>query len=152
MGKDVLVILMMAFGLFAILMFILFYIYAKKSYNSKHIDDNYFDEDELCDLVDIVIDGKIITFDANDYQLNKGTQVNVLLDNIIYEGIVERANYHESLRNIHETPRLLILSNNIDNDIKINENNTYKLNEIEENIIKENNELDEGEFIPRKKK
>lgn len=41
MGKDVLVILMVAFGLFAIVMFILFFIYLKKYYNSKHIDEDY---------------------------------------------------------------------------------------------------------------
>lgn len=41
MGKDVLVILMVAFGLFAILMFILFFIYLKKYYNSKHLESDY---------------------------------------------------------------------------------------------------------------
>jgi len=39
MKMDILVILMMAFGLFAILMFILFYIYAKKHYNDKQMND-----------------------------------------------------------------------------------------------------------------
>ncbi len=41
MGKDILVILMVAFGLFAILMFILFFIYLKKYYNNKHTDEDY---------------------------------------------------------------------------------------------------------------
>ena len=41
MIEDILVILMMAFGLFAILMFILFYVYLKKRYNKKHIFDDY---------------------------------------------------------------------------------------------------------------
>ena len=41
MEKDVLVILMIAFGIFAIVMFILFYVYLKKYYNSKHIEDDY---------------------------------------------------------------------------------------------------------------
>ena len=41
MGKDVLVILMVAFGLFAILMFILFYVYLRKYYNNRHISDDY---------------------------------------------------------------------------------------------------------------
>jgi len=41
MGKDVLVILMVAFGLFAIIMFVLFFVYLKKYYNNKKIDDDY---------------------------------------------------------------------------------------------------------------
>ena len=41
MIEDILVILMMAFGLFAILMFILFYVYLKKRYNKKHLSDDY---------------------------------------------------------------------------------------------------------------
>ncbi len=41
MGKDVLVILMVAFGLFAIVMFVLFFVYLKKYYNSRHIDNDY---------------------------------------------------------------------------------------------------------------
>ena len=41
MEKDILVILMVAFGLFAIVMFILFFVYLKKYYNDKHISDDY---------------------------------------------------------------------------------------------------------------
>ena len=41
MEKDILVILMIAFGLFAVIMFVLFYAYLRKYYNNKHIDDNY---------------------------------------------------------------------------------------------------------------
>ncbi len=41
MGKDILVILMIAFGLFAIIMFVLFFVYLKKYYNSRHINDDY---------------------------------------------------------------------------------------------------------------
>lgn len=41
MGKDILVILMVAFGLFAIIMFVLFYAYLKKYYNNKHISEDY---------------------------------------------------------------------------------------------------------------
>ena len=41
MLNDILVIVMMAFGLFAICMFILFYVYLKKHYNNRHIDDDY---------------------------------------------------------------------------------------------------------------
>ena len=41
MEKDILVILMIAFGIFAILMFILFYVYLKKYYNDKHIEQDF---------------------------------------------------------------------------------------------------------------
>lgn len=41
MLDDILVILMVAFGLFAICMFILFYVYLKKHYNNKHMSDDY---------------------------------------------------------------------------------------------------------------
>ncbi len=49
MVNDILVILMMAFGLFAIAMFILFYVYLKKHHNSKYVSDDYtsdLEEDE----------------------------------------------------------------------------------------------------------
>ena len=41
MENEILVILMVAFGLFAIVMFILFFIYLKRYYNNKHLDDDY---------------------------------------------------------------------------------------------------------------
>ena len=41
MVNDILVILMMAFGIFAIVMFILFYVYLKKHNYNKHINDDY---------------------------------------------------------------------------------------------------------------
>ena len=41
MEKDILVILMIAFGLFAVIMFVLFYAYLKKYHNERIIDDNY---------------------------------------------------------------------------------------------------------------
>lgn len=51
MKSDILVILMMAFGLFAILMFILFYVYAKKYYNEKKINEDYdLDDDKENDI------------------------------------------------------------------------------------------------------
>ena len=46
MEKDVLVILMVAFGLFAIVMFVLFFVYLKKYYNSRHINEDYTKEEE----------------------------------------------------------------------------------------------------------
>ena len=41
MEKEVLVILMVAFGIFAIAMFILFFIYLKKYYNERHLEEDY---------------------------------------------------------------------------------------------------------------
>ncbi len=56
MEKDVLVILMVAFGLFAIIMFILFFIYLKKYYNNRHLNDDYRKEiDDEDDLVEPVV-------------------------------------------------------------------------------------------------
>ena len=160
MEKDILVILMMAFGLFAILMFILFYIYVKKYYNAKHLTENYQSEDEECELVDIMINDNIVTFDANNYILNTEEQVKVVMDNHIYNGIVKRENYNESINNIVETPRLLVLDtkkeekvedNSSFEDVKLyNSINETKLVE-EEPIIYENNDFDETEFIPKKK-
>lgn len=71
MEKDVLVILMMAFGLFAILMFILFYIYARKHYNEKHIDEEYDalpnDESDEIELKETKKEKKTIDNDELDY-------------------------------------------------------------------------------------
>jgi flagellar basal body-associated protein FliL len=56
MEKDILVILMVAFGLFAIVMFILFFIYLKKYYNSKHISEDYkkqIDDDAIEEIEEI---------------------------------------------------------------------------------------------------
>ena len=56
MEKDVLVILMVAFGIFAIVMFILFFIYLRKYYNNKHIEDDYkkqIDADIIDDIEEI---------------------------------------------------------------------------------------------------
>lgn len=56
MELDVLAILMVAFGLFAILMFILFYVYAKKTHNTKHMSDDYnVDESEE----DVIVNNNI---------------------------------------------------------------------------------------------
>ena len=41
MLNDILAIIMVSFGLFAISMFVLLYVYLKRHYNYKHIDDNY---------------------------------------------------------------------------------------------------------------
>ena len=41
MVNDILVILMVAFGLFAIIMFVLLYVFLKKNYNNRHLSDDY---------------------------------------------------------------------------------------------------------------
>ena len=50
MEKDILVILMIAFGLFAVIMFVLFYAYLKKYYNNRRISDDF--EKEIDNRVD----------------------------------------------------------------------------------------------------
>ena len=52
MVNDILVIIMVAFGLFAILMFILLYVYMKKNYNIRHMNYDYekdIDKEEIDD-------------------------------------------------------------------------------------------------------
>jgi len=161
MEKDILVILMMAFGLFAILMFILFYIYAKKYYNTKHLTENYQDDDEECELIDILINDKIITFDANNYILSNNDHVKVMMDNNIFDGIVKKENYVEHINNIVETPRLLVLDmkkeekvedNKTVEDVRLYDSiNKTKIVEDKPNVF-ENNDYNEMEFIPKKKK
>ncbi len=46
MNMDILAILMVAFGLFAVLMFVLFCIYVKKYNNEKHLTEDFDDDDE----------------------------------------------------------------------------------------------------------
>ena len=161
MEKDILVILMMAFGLFAILMFILFYIYAKKYYNTKHLTDNYRDDDEECELIDILINDKIVTFDANNNVLSNDEQVKVIMDNNTYDGIVKKENYHENINNIIVTPRLLVLDTNKEKIVDVTksyeEDELYDDININNNIEEktkgfENSDYDEMDFIPKKKK
>ena len=131
MGKDILVILMMAFGLFAILMFILFYIYAKKYYNEKHLTDDY-EEDEEKEFIDIMINGKNYTFYANNENLKNGNKVKVMIDGKIRNGIVKRENYFESLSKIKKEPKLLEI--------------------VKNKKTKKVLSTDEMEFVPKKKK
>lgn len=161
MEKDILVILMMAFGLFAILMFILFYIYAKKYYNTKHLTENYQDDDEECELIDILINDKIITFDANNYILSNNDHVKVVMDNNTFDGIVKKENYVEHINNVVETPRLLVLDTK--KEEKVEDNKTVEdvrlydsINETkiveDKPTVFENNDYNEMDFIPKKKK
>ncbi len=161
MEKDILVILMMAFGLFAILMFILFYIYAKKYYNAKHLTENYQDDDDECELIDILINNKIITFDANNYILSNNDHVKVVMDNNTFDGIVKKENYMEHINNVVETPRLLVLDmkkeekvedNKTVEDVKLYDSiNETKIVEDKPTVF-ENNDYNEMDFIPKKKK
>ena len=50
MGNDILVIIMVAFGLLANVMFVLFFVYLKKYYGSKHIEEDY--KKELDEKID----------------------------------------------------------------------------------------------------
>lgn len=132
MEKNVLIILMMAFGLFAILMFILFYIYAKKHYNDNHLNEDYddFSDDEV-ELVEILISNKSYVFDANVFNLEEGQKVRVILNGETVNGRVIKANYMESLNKLTKRPEKLVLSNEVE------ETKTFS---------------DDMDFVPRKKK
>ena len=71
--NDILVILMVAFGLFTIVMFILFYVYLRKHYNSKHLEDDYEklgEEDDFEQYTEEVAPVK--TFPSEDSDSNDG--------------------------------------------------------------------------------
>ncbi len=147
MKMDILAILMVAFCLFAILMFILFYIYAKKYYNEKKISDDYkLESDEVNDdipkieLIDISINGKNYVFDANNYHLNYNDMVKVMINGFTYNGVVTKGNYMDDLGHYSQIPTKLVLEE---------ENDSEPLNQVEDNYQEINDESDE--FIPRKK-
>ena len=132
MEKNILVILMMAFGLFAILMFILFYIYAKKHYNENHINEDYDLEDNEIELVEIIINNKNYLFDSNGYNVEEGNKVRVVINGEVVNGRVIKANYEEPLSKLGKRPEKLILS------------------EEKEEVKSPLN--DDMEFVPKKKK
>lgn len=139
---DILVILMMAFGLFAILMFILFYIYAKKYYNEKHIIDEEMDNTVNIDAVDISIRGNVITFDANNKNLMNGERVSLMYNNTPCNGIVTRSNYELHLEMGEKIPNRLVLIPKENVEVEyINVNNEKEVNYFG----------DEIEFVPKKK-
>lgn len=84
MEMDILIILIMAFGLFAILMFILFYIYAKKHYNDKHIHNELELIDDIEDINDEPIIEEITDDKKNLEELNT-QEVKNKEDNFDYE-------------------------------------------------------------------
>ena len=136
MEIDVLAILMVAFGLFAILMFILFYAYAKKYYNEKHLTEDY--EDDEIDLVDIIINGKKYIFNANNYNLIENEKVKVLIENTVHDGIVSKSNYIGNISDYKVIPNKLVLQ---EEKKEKEEKENYK--EIESNEMED--------FIPKKK-
>ena len=125
MEMDILAILMVAFGLFAVLMFILFYAYIKKYYNEKHLVDDYHDDnDDVYDLVNILIGDKEYVFDANGYYLKLNEKVRVFMNNNTYDGIVTKENYKDSPNDkpekllIEEVTKEELPSNVLVNDIE----------------------------------
>lgn len=64
MLNEVLAILVVSFGIFAIAMFIVLYIHLKKNYNSKHIEEDYkkeldesfIEEDDETEEISIISD------------------------------------------------------------------------------------------------
>lgn len=141
MGKDVLVILMMAFGLFAILMFILFYVYAKRYFNEKKLTDDYNLDDEEREYIDISVDDMEYTFYADGNNLKKDDKVRVKIDGIVKDGIVTKANYFEYTRKLSNVPRALEIEREIPQEAK---------EEVKEKKVLSFDEMDD--FVPEKKK
>lgn len=143
MGKDVLVILMMAFGLFAILMFILFYIYAKRYFNEKKLTDDYNLDDEEREYIDILADKMEYTFYADGNTFKKDDEVKVKIDGAIKSGVIVRPNYFEYTRKLKNVPRVLEI---------VKEEQEEKVPDKEKTNKKVlfNDEMDD--FVPTKKK
>ena len=155
MKMDILAILMVAFALFAILMFILFFVYAKKYHNEKKISEDYndlddeesSDNDEMLDvkkeieLIDIMINDKNYVFDANNYHLNNNQDVLVSINGIDYRGIVTKSNYKADLDDFIQIPTKLELNENVEIFDK-------KTEEVE-NTQESSNDMEE--FVPIKK-
>ncbi len=151
MRIEVLAILMVAFCLFAILMFVLFYIYAKKTHNEKMYSDDYVALDDAVDndindeieLVDIMINGEYYVFDANNYQLVDNESVELDINGNTFNGIVTKGNYKDSLSNYNQIPTKLIL-----NEIKESIFDEYDSDNYSEQVA--DNDIDD-EIIPKKK-
>ena len=131
MGKDVLVILMVAFGLLAIVMFVLFFVYLRRYYNSKHINDDYKKD----------LDNNKDFLDGNELNNNyKNKQVE--------ENNVEKNNYNKEEHN-DKKKKFYFYRKNKYNNYNHNNFNHNKNDNNHENINKEQN--DDVEFIPLKK-
>ena len=155
MKMDILAILMVAFALFAILMFILFYIFAKKYHNEKRISEDYndLDNDEIVvdedkieekkniELIDIWIENKSYVFEANNYHLYVNQDVSVLVNDRTYRGVVTRSNYLDDITNYPQLPTKLVLKEEKDEVIP----------DIMVDIPSDTVESYEDEFVPKKK-
>ena len=155
MKMDVLAILMVAFALFAILMFILFYIFAKRYHNEKSISDDYKDLDndddvvvddrptvkQEIELVDIWINSKDYVFDANKHQLFVNQEVDVVVNDNTYHGVVTRSNYLDDLANYPQLPTKLV----------IKEKEETIIPDIIQEIPDDDVNNEDDDFIPRKK-
>ena len=98
MEKDVLVILMIAFGIFAIAMFILFYVYLKKYYNGKHIEQDFENDIFKDDLDDDIISTNPDdnTFSSNDEIVSKDELFTPLIeDNNVLDNKNDEEDYTE---------------------------------------------------------
>lgn len=149
MTMDILAILMVAFCLFAILMFILFYIYARKYYNQKKISDDYtvldkdevtYDDSSQIELIDIMINGKNYVFDANNNHLNYNETVRININGSVYTGIVIKDNYKDDLGHFEQIPTKLILEKEevINEDVN---NNQVESDSSEEFVPKKKDEI-----------
>lgn len=148
MEMDILAILMVAFCLFAIGMFILFYIYARKYHNEKNMSDDYkvIDDENPKDeieLIDISINNKDYVFDANGYNLYNYQEVEVVIDGNSYIGTVTRGNYQDDVNNYIQMPTKLVLKEKMD----INDSSEV----INKELVIEDNNSQEEEFVPIKK-
>lgn len=147
MKMDILAILMVAFCLFAIGMFILFYIYAKKYHNEKNLSEDYMIDDEEeqreeIELVDLSINDKDYVFDANGYHLNRYQEIDVIINGNIFTATVIRENYKDYLDNYNQVPTKLV----------IKEKEEIKDEEIIVDIPEPDISYSDEEFIPKKKK
>ena len=112
MNKDILVIVMMAFGLLAILMLILTIVYARKHYNEKHLQEDYDDDsvDNITmEVIDIKINGKVYTFEAKNERLKKDEIVTLTLDGMVFTGTVTKENYLGTFNLSDNKPYTLVI-------------------------------------------
>ncbi len=102
MGKNVLVILMIAFGIFAIVMFVLFFVYLKKFYNSKQISDDYKKELDYDHLDDEVYEEEPIKQETSDEVYNEPKEpisFQTMNDNIQEVDTVKKDTFNTELDN-----------------------------------------------------
>lgn len=112
MNKDILVIVMMAFGLLAILMLILTIVYARKHYNEKHLQEDYDDDsvDNITmEVIDIKINGKVYTFEAKNERLKKDEIVTIMMDGMVFTGTVTKENYLGTFNLSDNKPYTLVI-------------------------------------------